>query len=126
MSSLECQVAFGVQATQVFKSLKAVGVDINTGEVRLVDEGIFCGMYSGVGKCPEWLGLELYHLYEDDGFLDISTMDCSDDPVQQREHRQQYIKKLTNLLEWLQERGYELSGDFTLPEPAYFIACGTD
>ena len=126
MSRPEFQVAFGVQASEVFKSLKVVGVEIDTDEVYLVDEGIFCGMYNGNGECAEWLGLELYYLDEDDTFINITAMDYSDQPSRQTQHRQEYTKKLTDLLEWLEDNGHTFEGELQLPEPTYFIACGTD
>ena len=126
MSQPEFQVAFGVKASEVFNSLEVVGVEIDTDEVYLVDEDIFCGMYSGRGECAEWLGLGLYYLDEDDTFIDITAMDYSDNPARQTQHYQEYTKKLTDLLEWLKDNGYVFEGELQLPEPTYFIACGTD
>lgn len=129
MSSPEFQVAFGVKGEEVISSLKTAGVVIGVGwedEVYLVDEGIFKGMYSGNGECPEWLGLELERLDTYSPYIDMVDISFQNDELKRVEHYVAYQAEVEKLKTWLLENGYNLKGELKLPEPSYFIACGTD
>lgn len=126
MSSPEFMLAFGVKSEEVLKALEEVNVFIDTDEVYLVDEGVFSGMYSGVGYCPEWLGIELGTLDNSSAFIDMRELDHRDSDDKQVSHKEQYIATVERLLEWLKVKDYLLDGELNLPEPRYFIACGTE
>lgn len=126
MSSAEFQVAFGVKDSQVIDALHKVGIEIDRDEVFLVDEGVFQGMYSGDGECPEWLGLELDMLDNYSPFIDIEEINYEGNIASQTKHKKLYMDQVDKFLSWLKAEGYEGVDEVVLPEPTYFIACGTD
>ncbi|CAH9017395.1 hypothetical protein VP193E371_P0204 [Vibrio phage 193E37-1] len=127
MSSPEFQVAFGVKGDDVFTSLKEAGLSLNKyeDEIYLVDEGIFKGMYSGNGECPEWLGLELEILDNYSPFIDMIDISYQDNEFKRVEHHVAFHAEVKKLKTWLAGKGYTVEGELKLPEPSYFIACGT-
>lgn len=83
-------------------------------------------MYNGNGDCAEWLGLELFYLDNSDPFIDMTDISYQDNEFKRIEHYVAYQEKVEKLKTWLSENGYNLEGELKLPEPSYFIACGTD
>lgn len=126
MSSPEFQVVFGVPDFKVIKALKEVGIKIDREEFNLVDEGVFGGMYNGQGDCPEYLGVELNMLDEYEPFIFLPEIDYSNNETARTFHKSRYSEEVNKLLRWLEEEGYDGFENLELPEPTYFIACGTD
>ena len=125
MSSPEFQVCFGVKDYKVVKALEEVNITVNRDETSLVDEGVFQGMYNGNGDCAEWLGLDLFILDNYSPFIDISEVNYSDNETKRTAHKRLYQEEVDKLYHWLEEEGHNVE-ELDLPEPEYFIACGTD
>ncbi len=125
MASPDYQVVYGVTSDKVLAVLKKLGVERDWDDTYLVDDEVFEGMYSGSGECPEWLGCVAGYLDNNSPFIAIDKLA---NPRNLEKHNAKYNEAVENLKQWLIEAGDVDAAELIqgeLPNPEYYIACGT-